>query len=259
MEPEEVYTILTEAYFGENRDEAEELELLNELLKNCNTFIDIGASLGQYTKEANSIMSNATIYSVEADPLRFSKLEQLASEWLKNSNRDNQIICLQLAAGEKNGATAFYTESSNKSGSTSLIQHRLENIKPIMIEQRRIDELASDFAGRVLIKLDIEGGEYRALRGMPALLGREDVDFLLEVHPWGDQELGISPVDVLSVMERHGYQVYQTYEHHFFSKTKSHGQNQNYFLLKIKLWLRYQLRKSAILFRLRKIFTTKSV
>ena len=45
---------------------------------------------------------------------------------------------------------------------------------------------------------------------MSTLLGREDVDFLLEVHPWGDQSLDVSPVDVLSVMERNGYRAYQT-------------------------------------------------
>ncbi len=49
MEKQQVYDILSEAYFSEDRHERVVTDNLPSILKGVTTFVDAGASLGQYT------------------------------------------------------------------------------------------------------------------------------------------------------------------------------------------------------------------
>lgn len=49
MEKEQAYQELNKAYFSEEMHEKSVIERLPELLASAKLFIDIGASLGQYT------------------------------------------------------------------------------------------------------------------------------------------------------------------------------------------------------------------
>jgi len=56
MEKEQIFQGLSKAYFSEEMHEKSIIEHLPELLASAKLFIDIGASLGQYTYFANKVM-----------------------------------------------------------------------------------------------------------------------------------------------------------------------------------------------------------
>ena len=80
MELQELYKIWNDQYFGENMHEKEVINSLPYLLRNAEVFVDVGASIGQYTFFGNKIMNNGKIYAIEADPLRFERLDKLCKE-----------------------------------------------------------------------------------------------------------------------------------------------------------------------------------
>ena len=49
MELQELYKIWNDQYFGENMHEKEVINALPYLLRNAEVFVDVGASIGQYT------------------------------------------------------------------------------------------------------------------------------------------------------------------------------------------------------------------
>jgi len=106
MELQELYKIWNDQYFGENMHEKEVINALPYLLRSAEVFVDVGASIGQYTFFGNKIMNNGKIYAIEADPLRFERLDKLCKEWEKSST--NKIFPIHAAAAESNTKVSFY-------------------------------------------------------------------------------------------------------------------------------------------------------
>ena len=79
MDKQEVYATLNQAYFSADCHERELLGNLPRLLADARLFVDIGASLGQYTLAASRGMRGGRIIAVEADPLRHEELARIAS------------------------------------------------------------------------------------------------------------------------------------------------------------------------------------
>src|SRR5580700_3578434 len=94
--------------------EKDEIDRLPELLTGVSLFVDVGASLGQYSFFANRILKDAQIYCIEADPFRVQRLRELALQWEKSST--NKITVIHAAAGEKVGKAEFFTTDANVSG-----------------------------------------------------------------------------------------------------------------------------------------------
>ncbi len=89
METEALYEVLEQQYFGTNMQERLEIDQLPQILDNVSLFVDVGASLGQYTFFANKALKGARIVAIEADPFRYQHLTEAAASWEKLSS--NQI------------------------------------------------------------------------------------------------------------------------------------------------------------------------
>ena len=74
----------------------------------------------------------------------------------------------------------------------------------IAVPARPVDTLieAANLAGPVLVKVDVQGAETRALAGGPALFGRADIA-LLEYWPYGLRRLGSEPAALCAAAARH--------------------------------------------------------
>ena len=83
---------LNKCYFSDDMHEKVIIELLPILLKGKKHFVDIGASLGQYTYFANNCMENGLITCIEADKSRIDDLKCNCTDWEKqSSNKINSI------------------------------------------------------------------------------------------------------------------------------------------------------------------------
>jgi FkbM family methyltransferase len=219
VQPNELYAVLEEQYFGANMHEKDEIERLPELLKDVSVFVDVGASLGQYSFFANRILKNGHIYCIEADSVRVQRLAELASEWEKLST--NKITVIHAAAAATDGKVAFFRTDANVSG--GVVAHNTGVPTSIQWTKCEVDSLTLDGLCKDLepdlIKIDVEGSEYSVLQGASRILARGKCRFFVEVHPWGDESAKKSAADVFRLFARFGYDFKRTHRHWLFERS----------------------------------------
>jgi len=224
MNHDALYRELESQYFGDEMHEREEIELLPSLLRGARIFADVGASLGQYAFFAGETMLNGRIVCIEADPLRYTRLCKLASEWQENSS--NRYDVIHAAAADTPGQTEFFVTGRNLSG--ALFQHTADSCsdadeiawKSIKVDAVTLDDVFAD-GDPDLVKIDVEGAEYRVLLGAQGLLSRGKTRFLVEVHPWGDRQTLKTPRDLFELFGSFGYDAQRTHRHWHFEKRGS--------------------------------------
>ena len=148
---------------------------------------------------------------VEADPSLAAALKARVPEWPSNGN---SVEVLGVAAGDSSETMPFYVGAEDTQG--SLTQKGLELASAMSGQQvsvlvEPLDKLFEPEAG-TLIKMDVEGFEYRALSGARRLLAGKEEDgcagsarVIAELHGWGDKDRGKYPIHVLWLMYRRGF------------------------------------------------------
>lgn len=225
MDKREIYEIINKAYFSDEPDEREVLENLPKCLRSVRTFVDIGASLGQYTYYANKYIQAGHIIAIEPDPIRFPELERNCHNWQPLSN--NKIDALHAAISDKDGEITFYTTSSTVSG--GLFKHDISGLpeeyrnavrwEEVSVDCFRLDTLFKTmFKGSDpdFVKIDVEGSELRVLRGCTEILRQRHAIFLVELHNWRDPEGQRSSEEVLEFMKSFGYYPFDYHGHKLF-------------------------------------------
>lgn len=205
MKKEEIYKILNEAYFSENPHERRVLAQVEDLFVSARTFVDVGASLGQYTRFASQTMPpSSTILAIEADPIRFEELARNCQTWSESSGLE--ISCRNLAISDIDGPITFYTTQSNVSGGLFIHPVQSPDVEwtELTVEGVTLDSLFPTTAPD-LIKMDVEGAELRVLRGAQSLLSKKKTVFLTEVHSWADPQGQANRQEVFSYMRDFGY------------------------------------------------------
>jgi FkbM family methyltransferase len=186
MDKEEVYRILNQAYFSDHPHEAKSLPDMSRMLQSARLFMDVGASLGQFTRLATRSMTQGEVIAVEADPIRHEELARNAQRWMSESSVRIEVV--HAAATAQAGSIRFQTTRSNVSG--GIVRHSVG--KEVRWDETEVPGMTLDSicAGRVpdLVKMDIEGAEHDALRGATALLKCKKTKWVIEVHTF--PELG---------------------------------------------------------------------
>ncbi len=201
---DKIYERLNKCYFSEECHEKEVIEHLPEILNGARTFVDIGASLGQYTFYANKCMQGAQIFAIEANPIRFEELKRNCSKWELLST--NRLTPLFAAASDKDGRETFYVTNSPTTG--ALFKRDLSagsvDWHPTTVDCVRLDSLFRDSSPDV-VKIDVEGAELRVLKGATRILREGRTKFLIEVHGGADPKGQKDPEEVFRFMESFGY------------------------------------------------------
>ena len=207
MEKQTIYRILEEAYFSEHPHEETVLKRLSPLLPHVRHFVDVGASLGQFTRHANRGMLGGRIDTIEADPIRFEKLTENCALW--NTDGRNTLVAHHFALAARSGEVTFFSTGSNVSG--ALCQHPLDYLdaehrgnvewQGIRVPASTLDALFGE-SPPDFVKMDIEGGELDALRGAQRVLAVKRTRFLIELHDFAHEG---KPAEVLGLMRARGY------------------------------------------------------
>lgn len=206
MEKQQVYEVLNKAYFSKECDEKKVLKHLSSMLRSVNLFVDVGASLGQYTQLANENIQEGHIYAIEADPIRFEELERNCRKWSRLSG--NKVTALNAAACDKEGKVEFFTTNSNVSGGLSRHAFPSRDTKvtwdQIEVNCTTLDKL---FDNEIpdFIKIDVEGAELSVLKGARNIIRSGKSKFLVEVHYWGHVEEQRTTDDIFNFMKSFGY------------------------------------------------------
>jgi FkbM family methyltransferase len=187
--------------------EPQETALLRTLLRPGMTCVDVGANWGYFTLLAAHLTGvQGTVVALEPDPRLFPTLRQNVE-----ANGLQHVEVLQLAASDTSESRWLegHDRQSGNRGTSHLVHAERDGVSGFRVETSTIDALLDARNVRTvdLLKMDIEGGEALALRGMrDGLVAQRYARILLELHPTMLGEHGSSVGEIVSWMRDAGYQ-----------------------------------------------------
>lgn len=180
--------------------------LFKKIIKPGMVIVDIGAHIGYYTRIFSRLVGKSgLILAFEADPANFELLK-------KNTARLKNVKIRQSAVTDKTGTIDFY-HYEEKSGVGSILSNIPLDFKKVKItvKSRDLDSaLAEEKISRVdVIKMDIEGGESLAIKGMRGTLGKNmDLAFIVEFAPAWVKASGHNPDQFLADLGSFGFKIF---------------------------------------------------
>ncbi len=177
--------------------------LFKKILKPGMVVVDIGAHIGYFTRLFSALVGKrGCVYAFEADPTNYALLEQ-------NTRGRGNVCREQLALTDRGGVIDFY-HYDDKSGAHSTLPNVPLNFakKKITVISTTLDSWREQkHIQRVdIIKMDIEGGEVSALRGMTRTLASAKI-LVTEFAPAWIEAAGSTPLAFLQSIERHGFEI----------------------------------------------------
>ena len=187
-----------------------ELTLIEKLLDVDGVFLDIGANQGEFSIAAARIARQGRVIAFE--PV-LEYRERLLKNIQLNDFRNVQVI--PVALGEKEGALPIYDQQkpfrdgTRNEGLTTLFASESRNYAREVVLVRRLDDLLGELKiSRVnVIKLDIEGAEWIALRGAVNTLARFRPTLILEIGRETCQAAGYEPEAFVEWLSGLGYRI----------------------------------------------------
>jgi FkbM family methyltransferase len=178
--------------------EPETAKLFSETVKPGMVVLDIGAYLGYYSLlAARQVGLAGKVYAFEPDPLNY--------HWLEHNIHINgyaNIIAVRKAVSNQSCLMHLYRHPDDPSMSSLLARHGCE--RGVTVEGTSLDEFLDEKRVDV-VKLDIEGMEIQALRGMKGIIERSHtLTLFVELNPLALSEGGSSPEDLLSQIRKLG-------------------------------------------------------
>lgn len=195
-----------------------------KFLQNNTQFVDIGANIGYYSILAATIAKTGHITSFEPEPNNFEILKKnVVLNNLENVNLH------QLAVTNKNEDILLYLNTIGNAGDHRVFSNNLsgenENRRQIKITSITLDEFLADRSLPDIIKMDIQGSEMLAIKGMKKTLDESKrLVIFTEFWPEGISATGESPIEFLSSLSDYGFNIFEINESHNKIEKKSNEQ-----------------------------------
>jgi len=192
-----LYKVMYKA-FKKNQD-AFEISLLKKHIQPGAVVIDIGANIGFYSEIFGDLVSSkGHVHCFEPDLTNFNHLKN------RVGHRQN-ISIYHKAVAEKNGTLKIYISKMLN------VDHRTykpdEYDEEIDIEAVSLDSFLKlqnvDF-----IKIDIQGFEMSAMKGMTEILKNSSPKILSEFWPYGLKKAGSNIHDYFMFLTQYGFMIY---------------------------------------------------
>jgi len=193
-----------------DRYEAGTTAAFDRLVRPGDTVIDIGANLGYYTLLTASIVGDAgRVFAFEPDPAFFTLLKRTVER-----NRWPGVAAFPYALTDRPQENAMFIAPGILPApgheAAYADMHHAESI--VQVRATTLDAWWEE-AGRVpvhVLKMDIEGAEFRALRGMANFLnGNPTIVLLSELNPRFMTLGGDDPAEYLRALRTLGFTLYE--------------------------------------------------
>jgi FkbM family methyltransferase len=175
------------------------VRLLAEAIPAGGTVLEGGAHLGFVTiHAARAVGPNGRVLAFEPN----GEVHRVLHQNLAANGVAERVTVLPKALGDAAGKARFYLRED-----TSSLLDLAPDARPVEVEVVRADE---EVSGPVdVVKLDVEGGEPAALRGMERLFGgpQAPTAIFVECFPRLLEAAGSSRDDLIVLLESHGYRV----------------------------------------------------
>jgi FkbM family methyltransferase len=172
--------------------------LIKKILQPNIIFLDIGANIGYFS--LYTAISEPTSIVIAFEPVEeiFRKLEENIS-----ANNLKNVVTIKAAVGEINEERELYISGPDNQGMSSFRQPENFSGKKETVRVWCLDDwFATSGLSRIdLIKLDVEGSELAALKGMKKALQSFRPALIVEVNPETLSLFNLSPRDVYDYLE----------------------------------------------------------
>jgi FkbM family methyltransferase len=184
-----------------NRYDALQILKFLELIKPGQSCFDIGGHSGECAILMAALAgSKGSVVCFEPDPDARRMLE-------KNIllNTDIAPITVEpFAITDRTGTAPFFATGGNANSSLAAVGS-VKDATAFEVETQTLDTYVKRRCGSTptIVKIDIEGAEIHALRGAGNLL-LSDATFLVELHPYAWDSLGVEFKEFIDIIERAG-------------------------------------------------------
>jgi FkbM family methyltransferase len=176
-------------------------DLVRAEIKPGDVVLDIGANIGYYTLIfAKCVGPTGHVFAYEPEPGNFSLLRENVS-----TNGYRNVTLCQTAVSDRAGHNRLYLDEAN-AGDCRLYDSG-DGRRAVGVETVRLDDCLAAFPGKIgFVKMDIQGAEPAALRGMQSLLhAHRPLGLVVEFWPYGIRLFGSNPGDLLRMLTRNGF------------------------------------------------------
>jgi len=187
--------------------ERDVLAVFQALLRPGDTVIDAGAHIGFHSAYMAQIVGpQGRVYSVEPNPAVQSRILHMAE-----GNPLRNIELVPAAISDRRGEAVFHV--SRDPGLSSLLSSwsPTTTVEELRVKTITLDELIEKLPGKRirLIKIDVEGHEAAAFRGLRRSLERGVVDAIVfEVAPQDKAEARLELAGISDMLQEYGYAVW---------------------------------------------------
>jgi FkbM family methyltransferase len=184
--------------------EPKTMRLMRRLLRPGMTFVDVGAHIGWYTLlAARAVGTTGHVCAFEPDPSNFDLLRKNVAV----NEYQRSVTLVPVAICDATRRVSLFARTSNSVCST-LYEGSAVGAERIEVEATSLDHFFGErnWPPVDLIKIDIEGAEGVALRGMGELSRRNpDLKLIIEYVPSNLRAAGVSPLGLFETLDELGF------------------------------------------------------
>jgi FkbM family methyltransferase len=184
-----------------NKQDYFEIALLKKHIHKKDVVLDIGANIGFYAVILSDIVGpQGMVHCFEPDIQNYKHLK-------KNTGKHSNIIINNKAVGSKTEKIKIYTSKNLN------VDHRTYKPevydKEIEIDAININDYLNQNPKVDFIKMDIQGFEMQAIKGMQTILEKnENIKLISEFWPYGLKKAGSSVTEYFNFLINNGFNCY---------------------------------------------------
>jgi FkbM family methyltransferase len=198
-------------YLGNYSTESLETKIFAKYLKPNMRVLDLGANIGFYTLLASAkVGKNGQVIAFEPSP---QNLKLINASLVENSI--SNVVVVSAAVSDFVGRTSLHLSPYYNSEHSLFNYHYSSGMhtdsETTIIDVTTVDKTLENSANfKVdLIKMDIEGSESKALKGMKQVLEENEYLVLItEFWPKGFENANSDPKDFLKKLEEHSFKIH---------------------------------------------------
>ena len=193
-----------QAYAYHGFHEQATTELFRQTVKEGDTILDLGANIGYFTMIGAKLTGDkGEVYSFEPEPANFKYLNKnIEINGFKN------VVAKQMAVTDKKDKAKLFI-CPYDSGHHTLNQFEgISSYRPVPLYSKEefveVDTTSmDDFFGDKkidIVKMDVEGCEVKALRGMKNIIKKHKPKMFIEFFPLLIKKMGDSPEELVKIL-----------------------------------------------------------
>ena len=187
----------TDDHLGPAPHEGNLEPVVRGLLGQDKVFLDVGAHVGHYTIRLARQASH--VIAVEASPETAAVLR----ENIALNSLGARVTVLEVAAWDSHTSLRLEDPNGKAHGGSTRVLSVAETVYGPIVPAAPLDDMLDNSQEVGLVKLDVEGADLHALRGMEKMLRREQPIMFIERH---DQYGYYSIKEMYSLLDSLGYQ-----------------------------------------------------